>query len=265
MYYKDLGQGPPLILVPGLGGDSRAFNPLLPFIRKEKLRFVAFDPRGLGRSGGTPQDCSMEQMVLDLVGLMDHLEIEEAFLLGASLGAMVARSLALRFPRRVKGLVLCSPPATAGPAAHELSQKLLSLLSSTPPQEIVMKLLESMVAPRYLERNKGILQDLALHYKIDERTRLVMIRQLEVLRKQKEDWVLPGVPCLILGGKQDRLVRAEDLEKISRCLPQSRLVLLEGVGHHLALEAPLQVAGEVAGFLAYVAETSRLDRGRTVS
>lgn len=265
IYYKDLGQGPPLILVPGLGGDSRAFNPLLPFIRKERLRFITFDPRGLGRSQGTSEDCTIEQMVLDLLGLMDHLEINEAFLLGASLGALVVKSIALRFPRRVKGLVLCTPPATAGPAAHEWSQKLLSLLSNTPPQEIMMRLLESMVAPQYLERNKGVLQDLALHYKIDERTRLVMIRQLEVLRAQEEVWALPGVPCLILGGKEDRLVRAQDLEKISRRLPQSRLVLLEGVGHHLALEAPLQVAREVAGFVAAVTEGFRLDRGRTVS
>mgnify|MGYP003871275223 CR=1 FL=1 len=265
IYYRDVGQGEPLILVPGLGGDSRAFNPLLPFIRKEGLRFVTLDPRGLGRSQGKPEDFTMGQMVLDLLGIMDHLGIKEAFFLGASLGALVVRSLALSFPGRLKGLILCTPPATVGPAADEWSQGLLSLLSHTPHQEIMLKLLESMVAPRYLERNKGILQDLALHYKIDERTRLMMIRQLEVLRGQKEAWVLPGIPCLILGGKQDRLVRVQDLQKISSCLPQSRLVLLEGVGHHLALEAPWRVAREVAGFVAAVTENSRLDPGRTVS
>lgn len=253
IYYKDVGQGPALILVPGLGGDSRAFNPLFPFLRKERLRFVAFDPRGLGRSQGTFEDCTMEDMVLDLVGLMDHLGMEEAFFLGASLGALVVRSFAMHRPRRVKGLILCAPPATIGRVADEWTERFQRLLTNTPQQEIMVKLLETMVAPQYLERNKGVLQDLALHYQIDQRSRLVMIRQLEVWRKQQEAWVLPGIPCLLLGGEEDRLVRPQDLERISRCLPQSRLVLLRGVGHHLALEAPLWVVKEVVGFMAEVA------------
>lgn len=252
IYYKDVGQGPALILVPGLGGDSRAFNPLFPFMRKERLRLVTFDPRGLGRSQGSFENCTMEEMVFDLLGLMDHLGIEEAFFFGASLGALVIRSLAADWPRRVKGLILCTPPPATGPGANEWAERLRSLLSNSHPQEVMMKLLETMVAPQYLEKNKRVLQDLAIHYQLDEGSRLVMLRQLEVWMEQKQLWALPGIPCLILGGDEDRMVRVQDLESISRCLPQSRLVLLKGVGHHPALEAPLQVVREIVGFLASV-------------
>ncbi len=256
IYYKDLGQGTVLILVPGLGGDSRAFNPLLPFLRKERLRIVAFDPRGLGRSQGNLDHFSMEDMVLDLVGLMDALSVREAFFLGTSLGALVLKDLARAWPGRVKGLVLCTPPPTTGPRARKWDERLQRLLNTKDPQEIMMSLLQDMVSQGYLERNRKFLQDLALHYQVDEQTRRVMIRQLEIWREQQEAWVLPEIPCLLLGGEEDRLVGLVELERISLSLPRSRLVILKGVGHHLVLEAPWWVAKEVAMFLAEASRNS---------
>jgi len=250
MFYKEVGQGPALILVPGLGGDSRAFNPLLPFMRKHRVRLVAPDPRGLGRSGGSTEDLGLDEMALDLVSLMDCLGIEAAAFLGVSLGALVVRSLAAKWPQKVSRIVLCSPPPPAASQGEEWRERLRELLSRTPLEEIMMRLLEMMVAPRYLEANRSTLQELASRYQIDERTRRVMIRQLELWRGAGQQWSALEVPSLILGGDQDVLAGPEVLKRISRSVQGSRLVIFEGVGHHLVLEAPCLVARELGRFLA---------------
>ncbi len=248
MYYKEAGQGFALILVPGLGGDSRAFNPIFPFMRKKGFRLVAFDPRGLGRSEGSLEGVSMEQLVLDVLGLVDHLDIREAFFLGASLGALVVKNLAVACPRLVKGLILCTPPPVSGPIVMEWSKRLGELINESPIHQLMARLLEAMVSPQYWTKNTVVLQELASQYGMDERTRRAMIRQLEVWTEQENEWFLPEVPCLILGGEQDRLVGKEELKRISQLIPGSRLVVLEGVGHHLILEAPWRVAQEVSSF-----------------
>lgn len=248
LFYKDVGQGATLVLIPGLGGDSRVFNPGLPFLRG-RARLLMPDPRALGRSEGKPAQVSMEAMVRDLVELLGAVGLERASFLGASLGAVVAGELAATYPHLVEKLILCTPPASEGSSAGRVGQLLGQILWRSEPQEIMVSLLELTVSPGYLERNRRMIRELARQHALDEGAILVLRRQLEVLQAHRGDWGRIRVPTLILGGDQDRLVSLDDLEIVSNRIGGSEVSVLKGIGHHVFLEAPNLVAREVLKFL----------------
>lgn len=103
--YESMGEGLPLVFLHGFSLDRRSWQPQLDHFA-QRHRVITYDLRGFGES--SLPDGSYEHGA-DLVGLLDHLEIEKADLVGLSLGANVALSFAAHHPRRVRGLVLASP------------------------------------------------------------------------------------------------------------------------------------------------------------
>jgi len=71
----------------------------------EANRFITFDNRGVGRSTGAMVS-TIDEMAHDAVRLLDHLEIEQTTLFGASMGGAIAQRIALDHPDRVSALVL---------------------------------------------------------------------------------------------------------------------------------------------------------------
>ncbi len=113
LYYQAHGQGEALILMPGLGAGHTAWFRQLPAFRKH-FRVVTFDPRSIGRSDRPKQPYSFRSLADDVVGLMDHLAIRKAHILGQSLGGYAAQEVAIDYPDRVLKLVLVSSAAAGG-------------------------------------------------------------------------------------------------------------------------------------------------------
>jgi pimeloyl-ACP methyl ester carboxylesterase len=108
-HYRDSGHGLPFVFQHGLGGDVN--QPLGLYRQVEGVRLIALDVRGHGetRPLGDPSKLTIATLADDLIGLIDHLGLEEAVVGGISLGAAVAVSVALRYPDRALGLVLVRP------------------------------------------------------------------------------------------------------------------------------------------------------------
>ncbi len=115
IYYERAGTGPRTLFLNG-SGSTLATSALLikPFI--ERLDVVAHDQRGLGRTSIPPGPYTMAEYAADAVALLDHLEWEQARVVGVSFGGMVAQELAVTWPARVERLALCctSPGGAAG-------------------------------------------------------------------------------------------------------------------------------------------------------
>jgi 3-oxoadipate enol-lactonase len=107
MYYEIHGKGEPLLMILGMGMNIASFNNP-EFIEKfaEHYQVIAFDNRGVGRTGKPDAPFTVETMAQDTLGLMDALHIRQAHVKGGSLGGAVAQILAAEHPERVKGLVL---------------------------------------------------------------------------------------------------------------------------------------------------------------
>ena len=85
---------------------------------KKYYRTVAFDNRGVGKSDKPAGPYTIRMMADDTLGLMDHLSIEKAHVLGVSMEGMIAQELAINHPERVDKLVLGCTFANAGTSAH---------------------------------------------------------------------------------------------------------------------------------------------------
>jgi pimeloyl-ACP methyl ester carboxylesterase len=249
IFYKDVGQGPPLLLIPGFGADSTAYNGLLPRLRG-RLRLIAPDPRGLGRSDDAPGPLTSRHLVRDLVGVMDHLGISRTAILGSSMGAWVAIRMAAMHPERVERLVLCTPGAGNGPYARRVRGLLRALLEGAHPGDLMGHLLTLILSPRFLEENEALVREVERATRPDDRTRGTMARQLDMMAQEAGEKAGPiRTPALILAGSQDRLAPLHSVEALHRSLPGSRLVVLEGVAHHPFLEAPERAIAAVVSFL----------------
>jgi pimeloyl-ACP methyl ester carboxylesterase len=105
--YEEYGQGTPLVMVLGLGQDLTTWGfQILEF--PKHFRVIVFDNRDAGRSSRCTGSYDTEAMADDVLGLMDHLEIERAHVLGTSMGGMIAQQIALLAPERVISLILAS-------------------------------------------------------------------------------------------------------------------------------------------------------------
>jgi pimeloyl-ACP methyl ester carboxylesterase len=106
IHYWRVGSGPDVVMLHGLTGNLAIWHlKLVPMLRKH-FRTTTYDLRGHGRTEMPPTGYTTGDMAEDLRGLMDALEIEEAYLLGHSLGADTSLHFALRYPHRVKKMVL---------------------------------------------------------------------------------------------------------------------------------------------------------------
>jgi pimeloyl-ACP methyl ester carboxylesterase len=108
MYYEEHGSGPPLVLLHGGGSTVQtSFGAIIPALARDH-RVIAPEQQAHGHSGDRDRPLSFEQMADDTAALLGQLGVAEADVLGFSNGGVVAMQLAIRHPRLVRRLVLCS-------------------------------------------------------------------------------------------------------------------------------------------------------------
>jgi pimeloyl-ACP methyl ester carboxylesterase len=107
IYYEIHGQGEPVVLIAGLNSDHTLYRQIIPRLA-ERYMVVAFDNRGVGQTDKPDIPYSIEMMADDTSGLLNALGIEQAHLLGTSMGGRIAAALALQHPQQVKSLILVS-------------------------------------------------------------------------------------------------------------------------------------------------------------
>ena len=104
LYYEINGHGHPMVLLTG-GADVRNWKFIAPLLAKQ-YKVVTFDGRGTGKSPIPLEDVNH---VEDLLELLDHLEVNQATLIGHSMGGQIAAEFALKYPERVSKLVMLAP------------------------------------------------------------------------------------------------------------------------------------------------------------
>ena len=105
IYYEVKGDGPTIMLLPGLARGTSYFDAIEPLLRKS-FTTIVLDPRGIGRSSKTAERVTAELWADDFAALLGHLGLANAHILGSSHGASMAMAMALRHPSVVHSLLL---------------------------------------------------------------------------------------------------------------------------------------------------------------
>lgn len=252
MNVSEDGDGPPLLLIQGLGYPADLWFRLLPFLTPHH-RVVTFDNRGFGRNADLGvAGLTIEQMADDAASVIDASGEASVHVLGTSLGGIVAQELALRHPALMRKLVLLSTHTAddhAVPAADSVLE-MLATRSSLPPEAS----LRASVPYAYASSTSvaHIDEDIAFRARWMPDA-AAYDAQLAAAESYRGAWErLPDLHAetLIIHGTADLIVPPENAERIAARIPNGRLVWIDGGGHNLFSERAEEVGREVVSFLA---------------
>lgn len=269
MCYRESGRpsDPVMLLIAGLGEDLTFWgDAFVEALVEHGYRVVTMDNRDVGRSTfvDTPPPATWRQalakpradayaladMAQDCVGLLDHLGVEQAHLVGRSMGGMIAQTLAATHPGRV--LSLTSIYSTTG--ARKIGQPALStiaLLLSAPPRT------RAAAVKAHLRITSHIA---GTAYPIDEAEEAAIAgrgwdrsagdaadggaRQIQAIQRSGDRTAQLGAitaPTLVIHGDRDLMVAETGGAATAAAIPGAQHVVIPGMGHHLhrALVGPI--------------------------
>jgi pimeloyl-ACP methyl ester carboxylesterase len=255
-----LGEGPPVMLLHGLGATKLSWLPLLPPLA-ERFRVIVPDLPGHGDSSKPRASYSPRFYAGVVRRLLDAVGVERAVLAGNSMGGRVALEVAIGDPGRVAGLALVAP-AVAGlpfPSYSRLLGMVPTQLAALPlplRRRVVSRTIRQLFAdPRRLPGNAYLAGvDEFIRVYRSGRARMALLSATRGLMRDRSDLFWKAVrrvevPTLILHGERDRLVPLRMVRALASSLPRGELAVLPGVGHVPQFEVPDTTAGLVRSFL----------------
>src|SRR3712207_6417432 len=245
--YDTNGEGPPLLLIGGLGLGRWGWFKQVPAFSRH-FRTITFDVRG---------ERSLENGVGDLVGevvsLLDHLGVKKAHVLGTSLGGFVAQELALVRPDLVDRLVLvCTSYGGRGPAS--MSPGALADMmgwGSFNPEEATRKALEAATSASYRAEHGDEFEQIVSWRLADSPSTATYYEQARAGARfdLSRDVEHITSPTLVIHGAEDRYVPVANASALAESIPGARLRVLDHAGHLVFIERFAEVNREVVSFL----------------
>ncbi len=279
LYYEDMGDidDPPVLLIMGLGAQLLLWR--VAFCEKlvsQGLRVIRYDNRDVGLSSKTQRRSSgqplvtkllrswlglpsrsaykLEDMADDAAAVLDHLGIERAHIVGASMGGMIAQIFAARFRERTRTLAIIFSSNNSALLPPPAPRALLALLKGPPPNSPREVIIDNAVrvgniigSPRYRVPEEQARAEAAEGYDRNYYPQGVARHFGAVLgsgslRRYNRQTTAPTV---VIHGRADKLMRPFGGRAVARAIDGARLVTFDGMGHDL----PQQLWDQVIGVL----------------
>jgi len=241
----DVGSGPPVVLLHGLGCGKRMWLHQIRALKRH-FRVIAYDQRGHGLTEAPSEAAhySAGHLARDLLGVLDVLNIRRAAIVGFSLGGGPALALAASQPERVSHLVLADVGAGADePIKIEaLARRWVDLIRRGDTDELVCDMLRSELFKAYARRNLRRRNHMAALLRATPIDGLRFTLS-QVLAKRKSLFRLSGllksiqVPTLVMAGQHD-YVCSKATRFMAQTIPNATLKLVADSGHMAPLEEP---------------------------
>ena len=235
--------GPPILFLHGVTDSSHSWSSTTPFLADD-YRTYALDQRGHGDSERPLYGYSMAQYAEDVVAFMDRLGIEQATLVGHSMGSFIAHQVASVYPERVSHLVLVGSAATSvrNEVVTFLWDEIIGLPEFQDPidPDFIRELQTgpNPIDPVFFEK---VLEESA---KVPARVWKAAFRGL--LTDDHVDFLDDvTAPTLIIWGTLDPLFSLADQQALQAALPGATFIAYDGAGHNTQWEQPQRVADDI--------------------
>jgi pimeloyl-ACP methyl ester carboxylesterase len=245
--YHEWGEGPPLVLVPGLAGGFGLLGPLARLLAKH-YRVISYQLRGEDNCFALRRPFDLQDLVADLAELLDWLCLEMPAVLGVSFGGVLALEFAARYPHRLDRLMVQGVGARFErgliqqvastvlnrfplPADNPFVNQFFNLLLGAPPED---EALFDFVTRQCWQTDQSVMAHrFGLVESFDMDAKLRRIR----------------IPTLVLAADRDVLVSSRSLARLCDGLPDRRFRRLPDCGHLAFVTRPELVARRVREFL----------------
>jgi aminoacrylate hydrolase len=233
IYYEEAGQGPPLLLVPGLGGQGSFWISQVPAFSRD-FRTIIHDHRGTGRSTHSRIQYSVEQMADDTLRLMDALKLDSAHFVGHSTGGAIGQVIATDHPERLRSLVLSATWAGPDPFFRRLFESRRQTLTESGIDAYLRASVLFQATPRWVSDNDEFITDLHRVAAAASAPVEVLVSRIDaILRHDRRKRLLEiRVPTLIVVAQDDMITPRFYSDELAARIPDATLVVLETGGHY---------------------------------
>ncbi len=256
--YIEHGQGLPVILIHGFPFNGLIWAQVLNRLAGS-ARYICPDLRGHGLSPAPDGIYTMESMALDIALLMDTLSIEEAVLVGHSMGGYISLAFVAEFPQRCIGLGLVASVANADSPEKRQSRYrtiadlevngtntiLATMPSSLTNSPEVKSMITEMICKTPMTGLVGAIRGMA-----ERQDRMNLLPEITV-------------PTLIVAGDNDKIVPIEVASNMANKIPGCKLEIIPGASHMPMLETPQALGRGLRYLVERVQNDSRYPKGVT--
>jgi pimeloyl-ACP methyl ester carboxylesterase len=241
MYYEIRGSGEPVVCIMGITAPGAVWEPHVDAWSRQ-FQCVIGDNRGVGASDKPEGAYTTAQMADDWIGLMDALDIDQARVVGVSMGSTIAQQMALRHPKRVKSMILMAPWARCDRYATAIFEHMKHIKAHLRPEQFMLYI-QTLIFTKPHWDNDPAYQDL-----LDGQRAAAADpapQPLHGLEGQAEACIHHNVhdqlgridhPCLVMGGKNDIFTPRWMNDEVHAALPNSEQRLFEDAGHAFHFE-----------------------------
>ncbi|MEA4880803.1 MAG: alpha/beta fold hydrolase [Synergistaceae bacterium] len=252
LYYEIYGDGPPLLLIAGLGSDSASWQTVVPPLAKH-FRVICLDNRGSGRSVCAEGSLSVDLLAEDCAALIGHLGHEKVHVAGHSMGGFIAQRLAVLHPDLADRLVLSATGAKSSRRNVLLFNDLARRLEEGEDSARWFRSLFYWIyTPALFERERALAGalDFALNYPWKQSPAFFRAQVEAIARFDgREGLERISAPVLVLAGEKDLLFPPEECREFAALIPGAKFKILQGAAHSMHAENPRTFAAAVVEFL----------------
>ena len=243
--YQGDANGEPIILLHGYTDSSFSYSTVLPLLDR-KYRVYVLDQRGHGESDRPKIGYALQQFAADVVAFMDAMKINQATIVGHSMGSFVAQHVAVAAPERVKRMVLSGSATIIRNNVVLDLQREVNALKDPVPEAFVREFQTSTIFhPPPADFFSGVLREtltLPAHVWREVMTEMMSPNAQADLAKIK-------TPTLILWGDKETVFPRSEQDLLLAALPNARLKVYEDTGHGMHWERPERFAKDLQEFM----------------
>jgi 2-hydroxy-6-oxonona-2,4-dienedioate hydrolase len=231
--FNRAGAGVPLVLVHGYLGGSSQWDAQVPLL-KEHFEIVTLDLAGYGKANHLAAPTDLADHARNVLATLDHLGIERFYLLGHSMGGMVAQEITSQAPERVDKLVLyATGPLGCIPGRFETMARSRERLREDGVQRTARRICATWLLDR--EASPAFESLAALATQSSEQAASAGLSAMESWDGRERLGQI-GQPTLIIWGERDRTYSWSQIEMLWRSIPRASLAVLPSCAHALHLE-----------------------------
>jgi aminoacrylate hydrolase len=257
LYYERTGSGPPVVLIPGLGGDGRFWGGVVAAL-KDRFDLVVVDHRGAGRSDRPTGPHNIGAIAHDVLAIMDQEGIAAAHLVGHSTGGAIVQTIALDAPERARSLVI-SGSWDRSDARFRAAFEARAALLDAGLAEAYQKLTHVFgYTPAYIDAHEAELDKAVASATAALTPLTVAAARVRMLLDFDRSGELAHIrqPTLVIGALDDALIPIHHARRLISLLPHADYCELEGAHFHPRTD-PEPFAERVGRFLAAASDGAR--------
>jgi len=246
--YREVGSGPPLVLIMGYAGTMETWEPQFVNDLARHNRVVVFDNAGIGSTAALPSPLTIDAMANQTSALIRALGLGRTDVLGWSMGGMIAQALAVLHPAQVRRLVLCA--TFPGVGTRQPTQAAVNDLTNGSGIDVLFPADQAMAGDAFAGALAGYPAAAPASASVIAAQGHASLGWWDGLDTAGRETSKISAPTLIADGTEDQLDPTSNSRAIAGLIPGAKLLLYPDAGHGFLFQEGAPFALTVQSFLA---------------